>query len=164
MGKTINTKHQVVTIAKELRDGLAKHFSNATPVTFAGRTYTRDQLASTLQELIDLRAKVEGRKASLAAAIATEATRAPTLIALERHLKAFVKATFTQAPEVLADFGISSKARTPQTTEAKALANARRAATRAARHTMGPKQKVKVKGDVVGVVVTPARAHDSDAS
>jgi hypothetical protein len=36
---------------------------------------------------------------------------------------------------------------------------AKRAATRAARHTMGPKQKKAVKGDVTGVVVTPVTSQ-----
>jgi hypothetical protein len=43
----------------------------------------------------------------------------------------------------LADFGLNpKKARTPLTIEEKAAAAAKRKATRAARHTMGSKQKV----------------------
>jgi hypothetical protein len=61
---------------------------------------------------------------------------------------------------VLADFGISLKQRGPLTVEEKTAAVAKRAATRAARHTMGPKQKLEVKGDVTGVVVTPVKAPD----
>ena len=56
---------------------------------------------------------------------------------------------------MLADFGINPKARAPLTVEAKAAAAAKRAATRAARHTMGSQQKKAIKGDVTGVLVTP---------
>ena len=71
---------------------------------------------------------------------------------------AFAKASYRNSPDVLADFGITSKARVAPTVESKAAAVAKRAATRAARHTMGPKQKEGVKGDVTGVVVTPTKA------
>ena len=59
---------------------------------------------------------------------------------------------------MLADFGITPKARAPLTVEAKAAAAAKRAATRAARHTMGTQQKKGIKGDVTGVLVTPITA------
>ena len=48
-----------------------------------------------------------------------------------------------------------------RTVEAKAVATAKRAATRAARHTMGSKQKKGIKGDVADVVVTPVTAAPS---
>jgi hypothetical protein len=59
---------------------------------------------------------------------------------------------------VLADFGISTKTRTPLTVEQKAAAAAKRTATRAARGTKGAKQKKGIKGDVVGITVTPVTA------
>ncbi|HEY6463270.1 MAG TPA: hypothetical protein VIY73_24050 [Polyangiaceae bacterium] len=46
---------------------------------------------------------------------------------------------------------------TPLTTEQKAAAAAKRASTRAARGTKGPKQKAKIKGTVTGVLVTPLK-------
>jgi len=42
--------------------------------------------------------------------------------------------------------------------EAKALAKAKRAATRAARHTMGSVQKKAITGNVVAVTMTPVMA------
>jgi hypothetical protein len=66
-----------------------------------------------------------------------------------------VKAAHGTSPEALAAFGLHPKARVPLTVEAQAAAIAKRAATRAARHTMGSRQKKAVKGDVTGVVVTP---------
>ena len=69
-----------------------------------------------------------------------------------------MKVNFSTSPDVLADFGINPKARTPLTVEAKAAAVAKRTATRAARHTMGSRQKEGIKGDVTGVVVTPIAA------
>src|SRR5262249_207703 len=70
-------------------------------------------------------------------------------------LVAYVKATYGDSPEVLADFGIHPKAPAQLTVEQKAAKAAKSAATREARHTQGSKQKKSVNGDVVAVDVTP---------
>ena len=71
----------------------------------------------------------------------------------------FVRGTFGESPEVLADFGLlPKKVRKPLTVEQLAAAKAKRAATRKARGTTSKKQKLAVKGDVTGVVVTPITA------
>jgi len=64
-----------------------------------------------------------------------------------------------KANAVLNDFGMEiPKVTGPQTLEAKALAKAKRAATRAARHTMGSVQKKAITGNVVAVTMTPVMA------
>jgi hypothetical protein len=47
------------------------------------------------------------------------------------------------------------KVRAPLDTEKRVMATAKAKATRKARGTMGKKQKLTVKGDVTGVIVTP---------
>ena len=158
MAPSKNGKGQVVVVAKQLIAGTAKHLSSATPVTFAGGPFTGDQITSKLQALVDLRSSVDAAKATAKAKLAAEAAEAPALRTFSRQLRAFVKASFSTSPDVLADFGITSKARELPTVEGKAAAVAKRAATRTARHTMGAKQKAGVKGDVTGVVVTPVTA------
>src|SRR5581483_8311817 len=97
-------------------------------------------------------------KAATKEKIAAERDEMPALRALMGEYVTYVKATVGGASD-LADFGLTpKKARTPQTVEAKAAATAKREATRAARNTMGAKQKLKVKGNVVGVSVTPVTA------
>ncbi len=66
-----------------------------------------------------------------------------------------MRCAFGSEPDVLADFGLHPKARAQPTVEAKTAAAAKRKATRAARHTTGPKKKLSVKGAVTGIVVTP---------
>ncbi|MDP9001721.1 MAG: hypothetical protein M3O46_16600 [Myxococcota bacterium] len=101
---------------------------------------------------------MDAAKATTKAKVAAEKTDMASLRIFMDAFVTFVKATFGNAPDVLADFGVHPKARTPLTVEAKAAAAAKRAATRAARHTMGAKQKKGVKGAVTGIVVTPATA------
>jgi hypothetical protein len=147
--------------ARLLIAGIAKHFANAPSMAFGSATLTPAQLTTSLQALVDLRAGVEGAKATATAKVAAEKAQAPALIALMGEFVAFVKATFSNSPDVLADFGLQpKKARAPLTVEQKAAAAAKRKATRAARHTQGPKAKLAVKGNVTGVNVTPVTTPD----
>jgi hypothetical protein len=67
--------------------------------------------------------------------LAVEKANMPALRIILDAYVSFVKAAFGTAPDVLADFGLHPKARTPLTVEAKTAAVAKRNATRAARHT-----------------------------
>ena len=138
--------------------GTEKHLTSATPVPLLGGSFTPAQITTELQSLVTLRADVDASKASTTAKIASEATQMPALRAFMSAFESFLKGAFGSSPDVLADFGITRKSRAPLTVEAKAAAAAKRASTRAARHTMGSKQKLAVVGDVTGVVVTPVRA------
>ncbi|HEX3769220.1 MAG TPA: hypothetical protein VHV30_00075, partial [Polyangiaceae bacterium] len=140
-------KETGVAFAKTLIAGVKAHLSNATTVTFGSATYTTAQIEAFLQTLIDLRTAVDEAKAAAKAKISAEAAQTPALRSQVAALVLYVRATFGNSPDVLADFGITpKKAPTPLTIGQKATAAAKRAATRAARHTMGPKKKLAVKG------------------
>jgi hypothetical protein len=151
-------KGQVVAAARQFIAGTSKHLGSLAQVTLLGGSLTPGQIESKLQALIDLRSDVDAAKATATAKIANEAAQTPALLALMGALESYVKATFGSSPDVLADFGLAPKARAQVTVEAKAVAAAKRKATRAARHTMGSKQKLGVKGDVTGITVTPITA------
>jgi hypothetical protein len=103
---------------------------------------------------------VDAAKAAAKAKLDSERAQAPSLRGVVSAYVAFVKASFGNAPAVLVDFGLSPrKARTPQTAEQKAVASAKRKATRAARHVMGPKQRKAVTAPVqVTLTTTPLAA------
>jgi hypothetical protein len=136
-------KETEVALATQLVAGTKKHFSTVSSLTFGNSTVTPAQIEASLQTLIDLRSAVDDAKAVAKAKIAAEAAQAPSLRSQMVAFVTFVKATFGDSPDVLADFGLKpKKARTPLTISQLAAAAAKRAATRAARHTMGTKQKV----------------------
>jgi hypothetical protein len=151
-------KGQVVAFAKQMIAGADKHLPKTTQVAFMGGSFTPDQIASKLQTLVDLRSDVDSAQATAKAKIAVETANMPALLTFMSAFVSYVKVVYGTSPDVLADFGISPKARTPLTVEAKAAAAAKRAATRAARHTMGTRQKKGVKGDVTGIILTPVKA------
>jgi hypothetical protein len=151
-------KGTVVALAEQLVAGTNKHLANVTQVMLAGGSFTPTQVTEKLQALVKLRNDVEAAKASTKAKLAAETTDMAPLRTFMGAFVGFVKAAYGTSPDVLADFGLHPKARTPLTVEAKTAAAAKRKATRAARHTMGATQKKSVKGAVTGIVVTPVSA------
>jgi hypothetical protein len=149
-------KGEVAGRAKQLIAGAEKLLTGTTALV--GTTFTPAEVTSKLQAIVDLRADVENAQATVRAKLAAEAAEMPALRVFMSAFVSHVKAAHGTSPEALAAFGIHPKARAPLTVEAQAAAIAKRAATRAARHTMGPKQKKGIKGDVTGVVVTPITA------
>jgi len=158
MATNNKSKGQVVALAKQLIAGTAKHLAKGTQVSFGGSSFTPDQITSELQSIVDLRTDASAARAAAKAKVATETAKMPALHTFISGYVSFIKVAYGTSPDVLADFGINPKARAPLTVEAKALAVAKRKATRAARHTMGAKQKLGVKGDVTGISVTPITA------
>jgi hypothetical protein len=146
-----NSKGQVAAVAKQLIAGAEKHLTGVTQVPLAGGSYTLAQITSTLQSLVNLRSDVDASKASTRAKIANEATQMPALRAFLSAFESFVKGAFGPSPDVLAAFGIIPKARVPLTVEAKAAAAAKRASTRAARHTLGTKQRLPLRRGTSGI-------------
>jgi hypothetical protein len=146
-----------VALATQLVAGTKKHFSTASSLTFGNSTLTPVQVDAFLQTLIDLRAAVDDAKAATKAKIIAEAAQAPSLRSQMAAYVAYVKATFGNSPDALADFGLKPrKVRAPLTIDQLADAAAKRAATRAARHTMGPKKKQSVKGTITTIVTPPS--------
>jgi hypothetical protein len=157
-------KGTVVALAEQLIAGTSKHLASLPQIKLAGGSFTPSQIIAQLQTLVTLRSDVDAAKASTKAKLAVEKANMPALRILMSAFVTFVKAAHGTEPDVLADFGLHPKARTQLTVEAKTAAVAKRTATRAARHTTGPKQKKGIKGAVTGIVVTPVTAKEPVAT
>jgi hypothetical protein len=159
VSNTSNTKASEMARATQLVGGMKLHFANTSTLKFASADHTPAEIETALQALIDLHQAVETAKSAEKAKLALVKSNAPALRKLMAALVKFVKATFSESPDVLADFGLApEKVAAPLTTEQQAVALAKRKSTRAARGTTGSKAKKAVKGDVVGIVVTPVTA------
>src|SRR5260370_38896447 len=140
-----NTKNAVADQARHLIAGTAKHLASITQVILEGSTYTPADVTSKLTQIVNVRSDVDAPKASTKAKLATENTLVPSLRSFMAAYVTYVKAAFGSVPDSLADFGMQPrKVRAPATVEEKAVAAAKRASTRAARKTMGPKAKLAV--------------------
>jgi len=154
-----NSKASETDRAERLIAGLQKHFANVTSLKFASADHTPDEIAKALQALVALHTAVESEKPVLKAKLDAVKVQAPPLRKQMRAFRSFVLSTFSESADVLADFGLEpKKAPTPLTTAQRAVALAKREATRKARGTTGSKAKKAVTGDVVDVVTTPVKA------
>jgi hypothetical protein len=152
------SKGQVVAAVQQLITATAKHLGSGTQVTLLGSSFTPEQVTSELNTLVTLRTNANAARSSLRAAVAAETAQMPGLRSFVAAYESYVRAAFGSSIDVLDDFGLAPKTRTPLTAEETLAAVAKRASTRAARHTMGPKQKKGIKGDVTGVTVVSNHA------
>ena len=128
-------------------------------LTISSTAYTPDQITKALGLLVALYAAVDAAKAVVKAKLAAEASQAPALLSLLADLVSYVKLAYAGSPDVLNDFGLLPKTiPTPMTAEQKAVANAKRKATREARGITTKAAKMAKVGDVVGLSVTPIKA------
>ena len=156
MANKVKNGNKIANLAGQLTAGIPKLPPSVTSITLNGETFTPAQLSSELGTLVTLQADVDTAQAALDAKKAVLAARVAALRALASAFVQFLRAAFGNQPDVLALFGLAPrKAATPLTTEEKAAAAAKRASTRAARGTKGPKAKARIKGTVTGVLVTP---------
>ncbi len=159
MGNNNQGKTEKATRVGQLIAGTRKHFTNVNQsITIAGASTTVGAALTELQAVVDNRAAVVAAQAAARTAVATETAATPALNAFVTAFIAFIKLQLGTTPAILADFGIPTpKVRTPMTAEQKAVAAAKREATRKARGTTGPKAKKAVKGNITAqLVVTPA--------
>jgi hypothetical protein len=125
---TNQNKARVVTRAQSLIAGVNKHLATVTSVTVAGQSLTPKQIVESLQTLVDLRTAVLAAQASAKAKVSAETTQSPPPRALMSAFTAYVKASYLNSPEELADFGLQTKTRAPLTAAAQTAAAATRAA------------------------------------
>ena len=160
MGNNKDGKANRAARAAQLIAGTRKHFTNGSQaLTYVGSTatVTVDAAVAQLQTLIDNRAATTGAQATARAKVAAERAQMPALAAFMKAFEAIVRVMLGASVEALADFGLAPpKVPAPRTAEQKAVAAARRKATREARGTKGPKQKKGIHGNVTAqLVVTP---------
>jgi hypothetical protein len=150
-------KAKAAALAGGLGKGTTKHFPNGAQVLqFGGSSQTVADVQTKLALVGTLRNDTETAQATAHAKVTAEETQLPALAAFMSDYVAFLKATFGNTPDVLADFDLASKkAPSKPDAETQLAAVAKRKATREARGTRGSQQKKAIKGNVAGVVVTP---------
>ena len=160
MSSTTSSRTKAATLAQlqALISGLQKQFPNG-EFTLGNTAYTTATLVQAFQSLIEAINAVNTAQASAKVAVATMLATAakvgPVVLALKRNLLAM----YGNATDILALFGLEpQKAPAPLTSQEKAAAAVKAAATRKARGTTSKKQKLAVKGNVTGITVTPITA------
>jgi hypothetical protein len=155
-------KNLEADLAAAVVSGIQKRLASAPQLTFAGNAYTPAEVEALLQRLATLRGDVRAAKTAWEARLSEERAEGAALRGLLVAFVAFVRATFGDSPEALADFGLAPrKTRRPLTVEQRVTRAAKVKATREARGTMGKRKKLAITGDVVRVVVTPVTVTEN---
>jgi len=164
MTNNSNSKNGKATAMTQVIAGARKNFPNGSQViTLDGTSTTIDAVMNEFQAFITNRGAIVAAQTAARNKVAAEDTGMTVVDALLGAFIAFVRQTFGASSTVLADFAIPvRKAPVAQTAEQKAVAAAKRKATRVARGTTGPKAKKAIKGSVTAsLVVTSATAVDA---
>jgi hypothetical protein len=121
--------------------GFPKRMGNA-QILVEGTTYTASTAVALLQKRVAAETAVVPAKAAYQAAVkAANAEISATAATVSGFVEAIYVA-FGDDPAALADFGLPARKKPVLSPAEKEAATAKAKATRAARHTMGPKQKV----------------------
>lgn len=135
--------------------GTQKHTPNAT-LTFGNATYTTASLVQILRALADAMSAhdvAQARAKDVLLALRDASAKAGPVV---RAYRRFLVATYGNATETLADYGLKPpKVRAPRTSEQKAQATAKLRATRKARSTTSKKQKASIHGTVSAQAQAP---------
>jgi hypothetical protein len=162
---TLNVPNKTTALArnKKISEGVNKHFAKVKSLTIAGDEYTPKSLLAVLSAEDDASLAVDSTRAQLSDQVVTHRTAKVTAAALRSALKVYILGTYgRKAVQMLGDFGMSvPKGPGARTVDEKSKAVAKNLATRAARHTMGKKQKLLVTGDVSSPATTAKTSSSS---
>jgi hypothetical protein len=153
MATSKNSKAGRTTLVGNLIKGSGLHLDPTQKVVLNGTATTVGAILTQLQSFVNNRNAVVAAQATARDAVATERAQAPALNVVIDAFEAFVRFTFGDQATVLSAFGLAPhKVPAPKTAEEKAVAAAKRKATRAARGTTSAKQKAAVQTMVVAAV------------
>ncbi len=136
---------------------IQKYLMQLASMLVAGVAYTPAQFIALLQKDIDLADAASNAREDLRVAAGAARQQREAMTPILAGFRAFLENMFTD-PSKIAEFGFLPRTRSKPKAETAATAVKKRAATRAARHTMGPKQKQDIKGTVPAAPPTPAPA------
>jgi hypothetical protein len=148
---TINTNRQAIA-------GMQKHFANTPTMVLDGTPTTPTDAIATLQAANDAIDRTAAAEKAFHDAVAAKNAALAKGNVLVRALRTLVTSQIGSTQGVLGDFGFSNPTRQTPDEPTKAAAVVKRAATRAARHTLGKRQKASIKGVVQATPAIPPTA------
>jgi hypothetical protein len=151
--KNNRTNHQIAD--QKLLDGIQKNTPAMGALFIKGVSYKPADLALPLQARIDSANRVLAAKAAWSEAVQADRDEQAKSKTFVSDLRQALKVAFGGSIEALATFGLTPRKTPVLTPEQRTAAAEKAKATRAARHTMGPKQKAQIKG-TVAPAATPA--------
>jgi hypothetical protein len=142
--KSTNVVEQIAS-AQALMAGFKKRYAKQS-LLIGGKTYTCDEIVTTLQKRIDLILKVQSAFGAYRTTVQDLRAHKLSSRALFDGCIKLIEAMHGTQGDVLNDFGLEPRKRRATTVHTAAQAVQSRLATRTARNTMGSRQKLAVRG------------------
>jgi hypothetical protein len=161
---TNRNKNTRLLSLKQLINGIDKHLEKG-GLVIDGQRFSRADLVKELQALVATTEKVVTARAQWQMAVADEHAEIRETSTFVTGLRQTLLIMFASSNDVLADFGLARRARRELTPVEKVQRSAKAQATRAARHTMGKREKEKIKStEDVTVVIGSGDGGNGGAS
>jgi hypothetical protein len=160
-GSTRGTKLQLQAAYSTLIAGLLAFFKPNDVFTLPLGEMTRDQLIAFLQTFVTAVDLTTSAHQAWQEALQNEHATELVVRPVRADIKSTLVGRFGKHSKTLLKFGFAPAKQAATTTKGKSTAVAKRQATRDARGTKGKKQKLAIKGNVTGVVITPVTSEAS---
>jgi hypothetical protein len=160
---TTRTKAARVAYDQGLIAGINKRFTTAT-LLIDGQVCNAAALVAPLTQRVTTGNVVIAQRAAVAAATKTDDTTVASTAAFVAATVEAVYAAFGNDAVALADFQLLPRKKPSMTPAQKLAASEKAQATRAARHTMGPKQKLLVTGSTPAAAATATGSGGASAT
>jgi hypothetical protein len=132
---------------QKLSEGLKKHKTDVVSFAIAGTSPTVDAVLAALDARIAAESAADSARATWQTKVQVARDERSSTRVLVSGVRQALQLKYANEIDTLADFGLKPRKQpAPRTPEQRAEAVAKAKATRAARHTMGSKQKAKIKG------------------
>jgi hypothetical protein len=151
-----NSKTDEHTRNAQMIAGTEARLQGAGPFTIDGKTYTTPEVVARITQRNALLDSATSARAQERTAVATEKTDRPGWNQFINAFRAIVSAMFVNDMQTLQLFDITPRKPAKKTTEVKMAAVTKMRATRKARHTMGRKARLAVRGNVPQAPIAPA--------
>ena len=153
-------KHGFQNMVAKRLDGVKKFLPAGISLVVNGQHWTQPSILQLLQIVVDLFEALNASKVSVGQARLALSAELPTAHQFITGLDHALIASFGKGNAILANFGVASGARKQPTSTTDAEAAAKAKLTRKARHTMGKKARLEIKGGGASGQVTPAGSPD----
>ncbi len=148
MSTNTNTHTRIVADQK-LKAGYDKHLAADGNVVSGAHTWTPTDVDALLQASLDAENAVEAARGAFHDAVAAARKAREDFAVLRAVLKQLALLRFADQAGILADFGLKPKTSRARKVEDKAKAVALGKSTRQARHTLGARQRERIKGEAL---------------
>jgi hypothetical protein len=145
MSGTIRSKGNMIILVQKLLAGLDKHYAGQS-LTINGTAVAVTDIGTQLQGYLNKMSTADGTKTLWQQQLQSARADEPDIEATVVAIHGIVRGNLGASNPALTDFGIKPKAPSKRTAAEKAETAEKSAATRAARHTTGPKAKLAIHG------------------